>query len=120
MRNWESLSLIQKVAIGLLITIAAAFAPELMMLVDFGGIELAFSYLLVYFKPLVVWLKHKVKVVSEHINISKVAFSNSALFQPKVFTTHAVFCSVAMVLTGSFVLSTAFFLPALMANGILV
>ena len=120
MRNWESLSLIQKVAIGLLITIAAAFAPELMMLVDFGGIELAFSYLLVYFKPIIVWLQETLKWASSHIGIAKVAISNSALFQPKVFTTHAVFCTVAMVLTGSFVLSTAFFLPALMANGILV
>jgi Na+/pantothenate symporter len=120
MRNWENLSLIQKVVIGLLITIAAAFAPELMMLVDFGGIELAFSFLLVYCKPLIVWLQPKVNWVSSQINIAKAAFLNSALCQPKVFTTHAVFCSVAMVLTGSFVLSIALFLPALMANGILV
>ncbi len=120
MSNWKDLSLIQKVVIGLLIAVSAFAAPEMMMLLDFGGMELAFGFLLVYCKPFIVWAQPKINWVSSQINIAKVGFLNSALFQPKVFTTHAVFCSVAMILTGSFVLSVGFFLPALLANGLLV
>ena len=119
MSNWNELSLIQKVLVGIFI-IAAAFAgPEMMFLLDIGGIELAFGALFMYFKPLIVWVEPKVNWVSSQINTMKVGFLNCALFQPKLFTTHAVFCSVAMVLTGSFILSVGFFLPALLANGML-
>ncbi len=120
MRNWKDLSLIQKVVIGLLIAVSAFAAPEMMMLLDFGGMELAFGFLLVYCKPFIVWAQPKINWVSSQINITKVGFLNSALLQPKVFTTHAVFCSVAMILTGSLVLSVGLFLPALLANGLLV
>ena len=120
MSNWKDLSLIQKVIIGLFIVAAAFAGPEMIFLIDIGGIELAFTALFLYFKPLLVWLQPKVNWIALQVNIAKVAFLNSALFKPKVFTTHALFCSIAMILTGSFVLSVGFFLPALLANGILV
>jgi len=120
MSNWKELSLIQKVFIGLFIAAAAFVGPEMMFLLDIGGIELACSALFLYFKPLIDWLQPKIKWISIQIHIAKIAFVNSAVFKSKVFTTHAVFCSVAMVLTGSFILSVGFFLPALLANGMLV
>jgi hypothetical protein len=120
MRNWNDLSLIQKLLIGLFIAFAAFAGPEMMFLIDIGGIELAFGALVMYFKPLIIWLQPKLNWLYSQIKITKVGFLNSAIFQPKVFTTHAVFCSVAMILTGSLVLSVGFFLPALLANGMLV
>jgi len=120
MRNWHDLSLIQKLLIGLFIAAAAFVGPEMMLLIDIGGIELAFGALVMYFKPLIVWLQPKINWLYSQIQIIKVGFINSAILRPKVFTTHAVFCSVAMILTGSFVLSIGFFLPALLANGMLV
>jgi len=120
MSNWNELSLIQKIFVGLFIGAAAFAGPEMMFLLDIGGIELAFGALFMYFKPLIVWLQPKLNWLSSQINIIKVGFIKSAFFQPKVFTTHAVFCSVAMVLTGSFILSVGFFLPALFVNGMLV
>jgi hypothetical protein len=120
MRNWNDLSLIQKLLIGLFIAFAAFAGPEMMFLIDIGGIELAFGALVMYFKPLIIWLQPKLNWLYSQIKITKVGFLNSAIFQPKVYTTHAVFCSVAMILTGSLVLSVGFFLPALLANGMLV
>jgi hypothetical protein len=120
MRNWNDLSLIQKLLIGLFIAVAAFAGPEMMFLIDIGGIELAFGALVMYLKPLITWLQPKINGLYSQVNIIKIGFLNSALFQPKVFTTHAIFCSVAMILTGSFVLSVGFFLPALLANGMLV
>jgi hypothetical protein len=120
MSNWKDLSLIQKVIIGLFIVAAAFAGPEMMILLDIGGIELAFTALFFYFKPLIVWLQSKIEWISIQVNIAKMAFLNSSVLKPKIFTTHALFCSVAMILTGSFVLSVSFFLPALLVNGILV
>jgi hypothetical protein len=120
MSNWKDLSLIKKVAIGLLIAVSAFAAPEMMMLLDFGGMELAFSFLLVYCKPFIVWLQPKINWIFAQISIAKVGFLSSALFQPRVFATQAVFCSIAMILTGSLVLSVSFLLPALLVNGLLV
>jgi hypothetical protein len=120
MRNWNDLSLIQKLLIGLFIVFAAFAGPEMMFLIDIGGLELAFGALAVYFKPTIDWLQLKINWLYSQIQIIKIGFLNSAIFQPRVFTTHAVFCSVAMILTGSLVLSVGFFLPALLANGMLV
>jgi hypothetical protein len=120
MRHWNELSVIQKIFIGLFIAAAAFAGPEMVFLLDMGGIELAFGALFIYFKPLIVWVQSKIKWLSSQLNMTKIAFLNSALFQPKVFTTHAVFCSVAMLLTGSFILSVGFFLPALLVNSLLV
>lgn len=120
MSNWKELGIIQKVILGLFIAVSAFLAPEVMLLLDFGGMELAFGFLLVYCKPLIIWLQPKINWVTSQVNIIKIGFLNSALCQPKVFTTHAAFCSVAMVLTGSFVLSVGFLLPALLANSMLM
>jgi hypothetical protein len=120
MSNWKVLSLLQKVVLGLLIIVTAAVAPEMVLLLDFGGIELAFSFLLLYYKPLYIWLQSKFHWAYSQIKLVCVVFFNSGLFQPKVFTTHAAFCLVAMLVTGSLVLSVGLFLPAMLVNGMLV
>ena len=120
MRNWEELSFTNKLIVGLLIIIAASFAPELMLLVDFGGIELAFTFLLLYCKPLITWLTAKYSVMTYHANIARVAFINSTFFQPRIFVAQAVFCCLVVLITGSVIFSTGFLLPGLLVNGLLV
>ncbi len=120
MRIWEDLSFTKKIVVGGLIVIAGILAPELMFLIDFGGLELAFTFLLMYFKPIINWLQPKYDSVTYHINIANVGFLNSAFFKPKVFITQTTFCCVAILLTGSIMLSASFLLPALLANGLLV
>ncbi len=46
MKNWEDLTLIQKAVIGIAIIAFGALAPEVAMLLNFGGIEVAFAFLL--------------------------------------------------------------------------
>ena len=45
MKNWEDLSIIQKLIIGVAIIAVAVIAPEIAMLLQFGGIEVAFAFL---------------------------------------------------------------------------
>ena len=49
MKNWEDLTFVQKALIGTCIVAVAAFAPEIALLLQFGGIEVAFTFLLVAF-----------------------------------------------------------------------
>ena len=44
MKNWEDLSLFQKLIIGVAIIAVAVIAPEIAMLLQFGGIEVAFAF----------------------------------------------------------------------------
>jgi hypothetical protein len=53
MKNWEDLTLLQKAIYGVAIVCIAAFAPEIAILVQFGGIEVAFAFLAMYLMP---WL----------------------------------------------------------------
>ena len=47
MKSWNDLSLLQKAIIGLALTIGAAFLPEIALLVNWGGMEIAFAMILV-------------------------------------------------------------------------
>ena len=120
MDNWKELSLIKKIFVGAAILVLVSFAPELMILVDVGGIELAFGYLLVYYKPLIEWLRSKYQAIIEDLKIAREIFFSSALARPKVFTVNAIYCTVFMLMTGSVFLSFGFFLPALFVSGIYI
>ncbi|MCE9678913.1 hypothetical protein LZP69_06900 [Shewanella sp. AS1] len=58
MKNWEDLSLFQKLTIGIAIIAIAVLAPEIAMLLQFGGIEVAFAFLLFTLKPVLVFCQH--------------------------------------------------------------
>ena len=120
MDSWKELSLTKKILIGAAIIVAASFAPELMILVDVGGIELALGFLLFYFKPIVEWFMHKKQAIVEELQIAEDIILASALARPKVFTLNAVYCTVFMLVTCSFLFSFSFFLPALFVSGVYV
>ncbi|MCO7224114.1 hypothetical protein [Pleionea sp. CnH1-48] len=117
MDNWKELSLIKKILIGTMIIVAAFFAPELMILIDVGGIDLAFGFLLYYYKPVIEWFKAKIDAIKAELQIARDIIVNSALSRPKVFTLNTAYCSICLLVTGSLLFSFSFFLPALMVSG---
>ncbi len=117
MKDWKELSLTKKALIGIAILLVAAIAPELMILVDVGGIELAFSFLLFQYKPLLEWFKHKSENLIVDLKIAKAIILSRALARPKIFTLNVAYCTVMMLMTGSLFLFYGFFLPALFVNG---
>ncbi|OFC69398.1 hypothetical protein [Alteromonas confluentis] len=120
MRNWEDLSLLQKLAVGLGILAIGMLAPEIAMLVQFGGIEVAFAFLLFFFKPALVWLQHHYRVTQNALALAVVTLRHSASARPAVFGCQAIFCVTAFMLTGSVVFATSFFMPGLLFNNLLV
>ena len=120
MKNWEDLSLLQKLGVGLGILAIGILAPEIAMLVQFGGIEVAFAFLLFFFKPALVWLDHYYRIAQGALTLAIITLKHSASARPAVFGCQAVFCVAALMLTGSVVFASGFFMPGLLFNNLLV
>jgi len=124
MEYWHRLNWFQKTiaCIGVIcfLIVAPETVPSIIGLIDIGGVELVFGFIVLNAKS---WLSF-VRVKYENFKSTFIIFHNavrySAVAKPKTFVTHAVFCSVALFVTGSFLLSVSFLLPVLMANGVLV
>ena len=120
MSMWKNLSTIQKGIFIALMCLVVPFAPEFILMSEIGGIELVFSFLVLYYKPVILKVQSFIEQVKIELSICAVAFKNSSSVQPKVYFTQALFYSCALVVTGSVMYSSIFFLPALMLNGVLV
>ncbi|WP_371189232.1 hypothetical protein [Thalassotalea maritima] len=94
--------------------------PELIFIADLGGIELVFSFLVLYYKPLLLRLQTFIDRAKYEFNICVVAFKGSSIVKPRVFVTQAVFYTCTFVVSGSMVYATAFLLPGLLFNNVLV
>ena len=117
---WQNLSRIQKIFFVVLVSLAVPFAPELIFIADLGGIELVFSFLVLYYKPLLLKIQLLYNKAKSKALLCSTAFKSSALYQPKVFSVQAVFSCATLLLTGSVLYASIFFMPALMLNGVLV
>lgn len=119
MKNWEDLTFIQKVAIGIGILVVAAFAPEIAILIQFGGIEVAFAFLLVTFQPILVWLQRCYVQFKNIISLVLISIRYSSFAKPGVFALQASFCCLALALTGSGIFAFSFFMPGMLLNGVM-
>lgn len=120
MQSWKNLSLWQKALISIVVLSAVVVMPELMPLIDIGGIELIFGFIVLNYKNAVHWFHVKREQFKVLMNTVTYALLTSALCRPKVFIIHGGVCSLALFVTGSLVFSTALLLPILMMNGSLV
>jgi hypothetical protein len=116
--NWKDLSLIKKLIIGSLIIGTATLAPELMIIMNIGGIDLAFASLLFYYRPIIDWIKCKKQLVIDELKIARQIIMASAVTKPKVYTLNAIFCMLFVFTTGSLLFSISLFLPALFVSGV--
>lgn len=119
MKQWEDLSRLQKLAFGCVIVIIAMFAPEIALLAHFGGIEVAFAFLAFYYTPFIRLFKTYYTKLHNALVRAIYVYKNSASARPGVFFVQASFSAVAFLFTGSLALSTCFFMPSMMLNGVL-
>ena len=120
MSMWKNLSTIQKGIFIALMCLVVPFAPEFILMSEIGGIELVFSFLVLYYKPVILKVQSFIEQVKLELNICAIAFKKSSSVQPRMYFTQALFYSFALAVTGSVIYSSVFFLPALMLNGVLV
>ena len=122
MKNWEGLTFVQKALVGICIVAVAAFAPEIALLLQFGGIEVAFAFLLVAFQPFSAWLQRTYVQLRNIMSIAAISIRQSNSTKPSVFALQASFCclALALALTGSGVFAFSFFMPGMLLNGVMV
>ena len=114
------LTKVEKVFAAILFIAVAAFVPEIIYLVDLGGIEVFVTFIVLYLQPLTNKLyQFKDKLIC-HWLIAKQALFDSAIAKPKVFAFQGVLCASVLALTGSMVFSLAFLAPTLLANSLLI
>ena len=117
---WQNLSSIQKFLFVAIMCVIVPFAPEFILMADIGGIELVFSFLVLYYKPIIMKVQSAIERVKFEISICSYALKNSSAVKPKVYITQAVFYSCAFIVSGSIIYSSVFLLPAMVFNGVLV
>jgi hypothetical protein len=119
MMKWEELNGYQKAAFWLFIGLIGWFAPEIALLFHFGGIEVTFAFLALYFTPLMAQIKRHYSNFKDSFALAYVTIRHSSKAKSKVYFTQAIFCTVAFVLTSSVAFSAIFFMPSLMLNEVL-
>lgn len=120
MNAWKELHWIQKSIIGVLVLMMVAVMPELLPLLDLGGIELIFGFVVLNIKTAKYWVYDKYLQARELGRLILMAFVGSALAKPKTFVFHGGVCCAALLITGSIVLSSGFLLPVMIANSYLI
>ena len=120
MKNWEDLSLFQKLIIGVIIIDVAMLAPEIALLLQFGGIEVAFAFLLFSLKPILALAQNYYSKIENVVSLAIFSWRYSASARPSVFALQASFCVVALAISGSTLFAASFFMPALLFNGALI
>ena len=74
---WERLSKTQKFLFIAIMCFVAPFAPEFILMADIGGIELVFSFLVLYYKPILLRIQSAIQRIKFEINICTSAFKSS-------------------------------------------
>lgn len=117
MHSWKNLSSWQRALISIVVLSAVVVMPELLPLIDIGGIELIFGFIVLNYKNAMYWLKGKLTQLKTLIDILTHALLTSAICRLKNFIIHGAACSLALFVTGSLLFSTSLLLPIMMMNG---
>ena len=119
MSHWKNLNICWKLLFGAILIFGAFLAPEVLLVIDFAGFEFAFACLVVYFKPTTDWLKVKYEQLPVQLIKLYASIQTAAFFKPRIFTLQSSFCLICFVVTGSFLFSALFLLPAVVGNGLI-
>lgn len=113
---WKNLTTWQKVCFIFVTGMAVPFAPELIFIADVGDMELVFSFLVLYYRPLFIEIKTITRVIKSELKRCILCFKSSSVMKANVFATQALFSCGAILITGSLTFLMWFFMPALMLN----
>ncbi len=118
MKKWQDLSVISRILFGVLFLAAAMIMPELMFIIDLGGLELVFGFLILYFKAIVTWFGYKLEKVKSVLNVFIDIVMNSSVAKPKTLSVHAVYCVLVLFGSGSLLFSMSFFFQGMLVSAV--
>ncbi|WP_438863027.1 hypothetical protein [Neptunicella sp.] len=111
---------LKKTLMLLLLLAAAPFALELLIFIEFGGIEVAFICLLTMLKPFRLWLTFKFKEIRAVTEQLKLSVQRHSLSQPSVYFSHVAATGMMFIVSSSVLVSACLWIPLLAINGPLI
>lgn len=108
---------LKKALMLLLLLAAAPFALELLIFIQFGGIEVAFICLLTMSKPLRDWITFNIKEAKEVTEQLRWSLQRHSLSQPSVYFSHVAATGMMFIVSSSVLVSACLWLPLLTING---
>lgn len=125
MNEWKNYSLTKKIALSFLMTMLvlstpmlAIFMPELLILIDFGGLELTVGFIILNFKPFISKCNQFLQSINIALQILQNSIVNSVLMKPRYYYSHQALSVFILFLSGSVLLSLTIFVPAIYLGGI--
>ncbi len=116
MKKWQDLGIISRILLGILFLAAAMIMPELMLIIDVGGLEMVFGFFVLYIKAIVTWFNYKLDQIKSVLNVVTDIVMNSSVANPKTLSVHAVYCVLVFLGSGSLLFSMSFFFQGILIN----
>lgn len=120
MTHWQDLKWYHKALFWSFVGLVGWFAPEIALAFHFGGIEVVFAIVVMYYTPILRQIQSLCTELKKSLSFAAITLQHSATAKPKVYFLGASFCCVAFFLTSSVAFSAIFFLPGFVLNGILI
>ncbi|TLU61193.1 hypothetical protein FE810_15300 [Thalassotalea litorea] len=115
--EWQSLTKTQKFLITLALMAVLPFAPELLLIADIAGIEILFSCVVIYYRPLILKVCALYDYAKESADIILACVRKSAIKRPSVYFPQACFCSLTLVFLGAGSFALVFLMPGFLLPG---
>lgn len=113
-KQWFKLNRWQQFIVFLCLLVLVPVMPELLLVVDIGGLEMLVALTMLYFRPAIVWLRARYDDCCRYFVIAQLALKHSPLSQQRVWLLQGTFSSIAMLLTSSLIVAFVLWLPALL------
>jgi len=101
LKSWKQLGWPVQLILAIVITLIAATTPELFILVDVGGVELAFGYLLIYFQSVRAMFRNGITRIKEELAVIRFVVGQSSLGDTRLFAANGLFSILFIMLSGS-------------------
>ncbi len=115
--RWRALPKPVRVLLLVAVTLLAVFtAPELLPLLDVGGIELALLVIVSYHRPIFRFLSRQARMAALLWHCWTQSLARSMLVLPRIFALHAPLVLALCLVSGGVVAASMFWLPALLPS----
>jgi hypothetical protein len=117
MKIFEKYPKLKPVLMCLLILVAAPFALELLIFLEFGGIEVAFTCLMMILKPFTTWATPRLQAIKDTLAALFCTLLRHPISNSRVYFTHVTASLFVLFVTSSLFLSVFLWVPALIYGG---
>ena len=100
-KNWKDLSVIKRTVIGFMLIFMLLFLPEMMFLIDLGGLELVYGFVLLYINSIKQNLINFLSYVKSFLFTFSINYHKSVISHPTNFCYQILLSVMCLLFTDS-------------------